>query len=105
MAFPGRTRRGSRDWGFGYVSLVIRGCEAEFGGKPYPNPFLMVRVEERQDPRGKSYLWIGGPHLHFGPDPDTDGPAVEQGWATVTPLSAVITAHGELERLRDWTDA
>ncbi len=63
------------------------------------------RVEERQDPRGKSYLWIGGPHLHFGPDPDTDGPAVEQGWATVTPLSAVITAHGELERLRDWTDA
>lgn len=61
-------------------------------------------VETRVDPRGRTYHWIGGPPLHMGGAPDEDGPAVEAGWATVTPLS--ITPHDleSLERLRGWTD-
>ncbi|MEQ1566239.1 MAG: 5'/3'-nucleotidase SurE [Myxococcota bacterium] len=62
-------------------------------------------VDERRDPRGRSYLWIGGPHLHFGEVAEADGPAVEDGWATVTPLSAAITSEEELTRIRSWTDA
>jgi 5'-nucleotidase len=62
-------------------------------------------VVERLDPRGRPYLWIGGPHLHFGDDPDGDGSSVEAGWTTVTPLSAAITSERDLERIRAWTDA
>jgi 5'-nucleotidase len=62
-------------------------------------------VDERLDPRGKPYLWIGGPHLNFGEDPDADGPSVEAGWATVTPVSAEITWVPSMPQVRRWTDA
>ncbi|MEQ1503228.1 MAG: 5'/3'-nucleotidase SurE [Myxococcota bacterium] len=62
-------------------------------------------VDARIDPRGRPYLWIGGPHLNYGPDPDADGPSVEAGWATVTPLSAHLTSEADLPRIRAWTDA
>ena len=61
VAFPGRTRRGAKDWGFGYVSLVIRGYEASFGGRAVRNPFLMVRVEERQADEAKLETWLVPP--------------------------------------------
>lgn len=61
-------------------------------------------VDERLDPRGKPYLWIGGPHLTFGEDPDADGPSIEAGWATVTPMSAEITWEPSLPQVRRWTD-
>lgn len=61
-------------------------------------------VDRRDDPRGKPYLWIGGPHLRFEGGPDSDGTCVQEGWATVTPLSCDITNDPELERIRAWTD-
>ena len=67
--------------------------------------FYAPLVDVRKDPRGRTYLWIGGPHLHFGDVPEADGPALEEGWATVTPLSAAITSEEELVRIRAWTDA
>jgi 5'-nucleotidase len=66
--------------------------------------FYGVLVDERVDPRGRPYLWIGGPHLRFGEDAQSDGPSVEAGYATVTPLEANITDEQELVRLRSWTD-
>ena len=61
VAFPGRTLRGQKNWGFGYVSLVIRAYEATFGGKTFRNPFLMVRVEERQADEAKLETWLVPP--------------------------------------------
>jgi 5'-nucleotidase len=66
--------------------------------------FYGVLVDERVDPRGRPYHWIGGPHLRFGDDAQSDGPSVEAGYATVTPLEANITDEQELVRLRSWTD-
>jgi 5'-nucleotidase len=45
-------------------------------------------VEIRVDPRGREYLWLGGP-LGFthGAEPDTDTAAFDAGFATITPLS------------------
>lgn len=63
------------------------------------------KVDRRTDPRGREYVWIGGPHVRFEGGDDADGNAVEAGWATITPLSAAITAFDDMERLRDWTDA
>ncbi|MEN0063279.1 MAG: 5'/3'-nucleotidase SurE [Myxococcota bacterium] len=62
------------------------------------------KVDRRVDPRGKHYVWIGGPHLHFEGGEDADGPAIEAGWATATPLACDITDSHELERIRAWTD-
>jgi len=61
-------------------------------------------VDRRTDPRGKHYVWIGGPHLRFEGGDEVDGAAVEAGWATVTPLLCDITDIEELERIRAWTD-
>jgi 5'-nucleotidase len=49
-------------------------------------------IEVRTDPRGREYMWIGGP----GPRPHeeiegSDTQAVDQGWASVTPLNLDVT--------------
>ena len=61
-------------------------------------------VDERIDPRGRTYVWIGGPHSHFDGDDFADGQALKQGWATITPLLIDITQHDQLTGLRNWTD-
>lgn len=79
----------------------IRGLKTCRLGERFYDPLVVERI----DPRGRPYLWIGGPHLHFGEDLEGDGPSVEAGWATLTPLSATITSERDLERIRAWTDA
>jgi 5'-nucleotidase len=59
-------------------------------------------VDARQDPRGRPYYWIGGAHDFFAPIPDSDGPLVEQGWATVTPIRPDLTFHAFLPSLERW---
>lgn len=44
-------------------------------------------VEVRSDPRGRQYLWIGGPNVHHPPSEGTDTAAYERGFASLTPLS------------------
>lgn len=61
-------------------------------------------VDLRRDPRGRQYFWIGGPHDRFEPDPRSDGTAVEEGFASVTPLSAFPTHDATLAALERWTD-
>lgn len=80
---------------------ALRGLKACRLGERVYGPLVV----ERLDPRGKPYLWIGGPHLNFGEDPDADGASVEAGWATVTPVSAEITWEPSLPQVRRWTDA
>lgn len=80
---------------------TIRGLKACRLGDRFYHP----QVDERTDPRGRPYVWIGGPHAHFGDDPEADGRSAVAGWATVTPLSAAITSETMLARLRSWTDA
>jgi len=59
-------------------------------------------VDERTDPRGGAYYWIGGPHLAFEGGDDTDGAVVEAGCASLTPLSADPTQPDQLEALHGW---
>lgn len=61
------------------------------------------QVDVREDPRGKPYFWIGGPHLGFEGE-GTDGYWIERGWATVTPLMVYPPDEGMLDRIRTWTD-
>lgn len=60
------------------------------------------RVDERTDPWGRRYYWIGGRHMRFDDIPSSDGPALEAGWASVTPLQPDLTHHRFLDALRGW---
>lgn len=62
------------------------------------------RVHRREDPWGRPYFWLGGKHVAFDDDPDTDGNLCAAGWATITPLHAFPTDHASLGALREWTD-
>ncbi|HMV66674.1 MAG TPA: 5'/3'-nucleotidase SurE [Myxococcota bacterium] len=57
------------------------------------------RVEQRHDPRGRPYYWLGGEHGAFDADAETDGQVCEAGWISITPLQADPTHHAALGRL------
>ncbi len=59
-------------------------------------------VEERDDPRGRRYYWIGGPTVGYGDVTGSDCHAMRDGVVSVTPLSLDLTHGGLLERLPGW---
>ncbi|MCB9680904.1 MAG: 5'/3'-nucleotidase SurE [Alphaproteobacteria bacterium] len=80
--------------------VALKGVRtATLGVRRYAN-----RVLRREDPWGRHYYWIGGPHLSFADIADSDGPLVEQGYASVTPLHSDPTLSTFLEPLRDRLD-
>jgi 5'-nucleotidase len=52
-------------------------------------------VEFRIDPRGREYLWIGGPGVRHERDPGSDTDAYDEGYASITPLALDMTVHGD----------
>lgn len=59
-------------------------------------------VEARRDIKDRPYYWLGGHHLGFEPIPDSDGPQVQQGWATLTPLRLDCTDEDAIGELASW---
>ncbi len=53
-------------------------------------------LDERIDPRGREYLWLGGSGVRHTPDPGSDTDAHDAGFASVTPLILDLSAHAEL---------
>lgn len=51
-------------------------------------------VDVRRDPRGREYMWLGGPGVEHAPDPGSDTDAYDAGAASVTPLLLDLTASG-----------
>lgn len=75
-------------------------------------PFVVTRlgnriyrdaVEFRTDPRGRDYLWLGGPPgVENLADPETDTGAFDRGWVGVTPLElspSCPAQHGRVTSL------
>lgn len=46
----------------------------------------------RQDPRGRDYIWLGGPGVSHEPDEGSDTDAYDAGAASITPLLLDLTA-------------
>ena len=59
----------------------------------------MLRVEERQDARGRTYFWIGFKRIFSDPEPGTDLRAMIEGQISVTPLHMNLTELKEHQRL------
>jgi 5'-nucleotidase len=59
-------------------------------------------AEERRDPEGRPFCWLGGRHLGFDGPADSDGRILEGGWATLCPLQLDCTSEGMLAELSTW---
>jgi 5'-nucleotidase len=60
------------------------------------------RVEQRTDPRGKSYYWLGGDIIPDAAADGTDAEAIMQGKISITPLHLDLTSYPTSEELRGW---
>lgn len=52
-------------------------------------------VDFRRDPRGREYLWLGGPGVRHEPDPGTDTDAYDACAASLTPLILDMTSTAD----------
>ncbi|MCG2768443.1 MAG: 5'/3'-nucleotidase SurE, partial [Anaerolineae bacterium] len=60
-------------------------------------------LEERRDPRGHSYYWIGGDQPPTAIlEPGTDVAALAQGKISITPIQLDLTNHSLIKELRHW---
>lgn len=48
-------------------------------------------IDVRRDPRGREYIWLGGPGVRHDPDPGSDTDAYDDGAASLTPLVLDLT--------------
>lgn len=64
----------------------IRFCR--LGVRNYDNLF-----EERQDPRGNTYYWLGGGVVEEEQEPDSDVIAVQAGFISITPIHLDLTDY------------
>lgn len=60
------------------------------------------RLDERTDPRGRPYYWIGGDAPTGVPERGTDVGALAEGFVSVTPLQLDLTAYRALTDLSTW---
>jgi 5'-nucleotidase len=56
--------------------------------------FYTDEVEFRKDPRGREYLWLGGPGVEHRPAPGSDTEAYDAGEIGLTPLVLDLWAQG-----------
>jgi 5'-nucleotidase len=59
-------------------------------------------VVGRDDPRGRSYFWIGGPEVGYEDIPGSDCNAVRLHRISVTPMSLDVTAYPFTSELLGW---
>jgi 5'-nucleotidase len=59
-------------------------------------------VEEKIDPRGRKYYWIGGGELGFQDVEGTDFHAVQAGLVSITPLHLDLTNYRSFDALSNW---
>ncbi|MBL7930646.1 MAG: 5'/3'-nucleotidase SurE [Bacteroidia bacterium] len=58
------------------------------------------KFEERKDPYGRNYYWLTGEFVNFEPEStDTDEWALKNGYISVVPTQADLTAHNILKDL------
>lgn len=59
-------------------------------------------LDERVDPRGKTYYWIGGEAPTGVDEPGTDFGALQAGYVSITPLHLDLTHYKAMDTLRKW---
>lgn len=70
----------------------------KLGERFYENTF-----DRREDPRGRSYYWIGGNLRHSSNSADTDIAAIEAGKVSITPIHFDLTNYAIMDLVHEWT--
>jgi 5'-nucleotidase len=52
-------------------------------------------IDVRRDPRGREYMWLGGPGVRHEREPGTDTDAYDDGAASITPLLLDLTRNDD----------
>ena len=109
-------------WDFGPAASLAASCAASLFEQPLPpRTFLnlnvpqgpvhgvrvtvqakrnhVTRIDRRVDPRGREYFWIEEAQDDWAPDPRSDRQAIQDGYASVTPLQPDLTDHDALAML------
>jgi len=60
------------------------------------------RLDQRVDPRGQPYFWIGGDAPTGVVEQGTDFGALNDGYISITPLQLDLTAYPALHMLKNW---
>lgn len=68
---------------------------SRLGVRNYDNLF-----EERLDPRGNTYYWLGGGVIDEEQEPDSDVVAIENGYISLTPIHLDLTDYGLIQQYR-----
>jgi 5'-nucleotidase len=80
--------------------------EAEIKGVKMTRQGMRVyrdRLDQRVDPRGRPYFWIGGDAPTGLPEDGTDIGALAEGYVSVTPLQLDLTAYPALHVMSAWS--
>jgi 5'-nucleotidase len=59
-------------------------------------------LDQRMDPRGKPYYWIGGEAPTAVDEPGTDFGALTAGYVSITPLQLDLTNYKAMDVLKKW---
>ncbi len=59
-------------------------------------------LDERADPRGRPYYWIGGEAPTGVDEPGTDFGALQAGYVSITPLQLDLTHYKAMDVLKKW---
>ena len=63
-----------------------------------------AEVIKQRDPRYETIYWIGPSGLPEDEREGTDFHAVKNGYVSITPIQADLTAHHSLSALQDWLE-
>jgi 5'-nucleotidase len=66
------------------------------------NRVFHEEIARMKDPWGKDIYWIGGGHVTWSGDSDSDFQATHDGYISVTPLHMDMTNYKLLEVARSW---
>ena len=58
-----------------------------------------------QDPRGRTFFWIGPPGPEQDAGPGTDFDAVRRGYISITPIQVDLTRYTALDKVASWVTA
>lgn len=73
----------------------VRGVQLVPQGRRKPGG----RLQEGVDPRGNPYVWVSTEREQAYHSPGTDEDLIEEGWITVTPLTADLTCRETMDEL------
>ncbi|MBS3741355.1 MAG: 5'/3'-nucleotidase SurE [Candidatus Cloacimonetes bacterium] len=61
-------------------------------------------IQERVDPRGKSYFWIGGEAPQWQGDEKTDVYAIQHGYVSITPITIDMSDYNYFPVIKKWLE-